>query len=290
MLANKREYAMTRRTPADLTIRPRNLAFHREGGKPRWWAGGDPIATAFYNALSATFPKGERFFMDSVRHYKDAADETLSKEIAAFIAQEAVHSREHVAFNKQVTAHGYSIAGIEAMHDKMLAEAAERHPIARLASTMAMEHFTAIIAHQLLANPAHLAGAPEETADLWRWHAMEEIEHKAVAFDTYMAAMKDAGAWKRWKIRSIVMVHSTIRFVRLVGFGMGDLLAQDGIALGKRKRDLAGFLLVQPGMVRALLAGYLKFFLPGFHPWAEDDRALIAPLQASFEEQGALAA
>jgi predicted metal-dependent hydrolase len=47
--------------------------------------GGDPIATALYNALSATFPKGEAFFVESVRQFREGADPKLAAEIRAFV-------------------------------------------------------------------------------------------------------------------------------------------------------------------------------------------------------------
>ncbi len=84
-------------TPSDLTIAPRDRKFVR-GRKPaRWWNGGDPVATALYNALSATFPEGEAFFVESVRGYRDGAPPRLAQEIKAFTTQEAIHSREHAA-------------------------------------------------------------------------------------------------------------------------------------------------------------------------------------------------
>src|SRR3546814_8693852 len=66
-----------------------------------------------------------------------------------------------------------------------------RAPIASLAATMALEHFTAILAHELLKDSRHLASADAETAAMWRWHATEEIEHKGVAYDTWLHATKD---------------------------------------------------------------------------------------------------
>ena len=89
-----------------------------------------------------------------------------------------------------------------------------RPPILDLAATMALEHFTAIIAHELLANPRHLANADQATADLWRWHAVEEIEHKGVAYDTWLAATKDWTRYKRWKVKSILMLLVTRNFVQ----------------------------------------------------------------------------
>ena len=46
------------------------------------------------NALSTTFPDGERFFIDSVRNFQDQIkDPKLQKDIRAFIGQEANHGK-----------------------------------------------------------------------------------------------------------------------------------------------------------------------------------------------------
>jgi predicted metal-dependent hydrolase len=82
----------------------------------RWWLGGDPFATAFMNALSVTFPKGEAFFIESVKHFRDGASPKLAGEIRAFVQQEVMHSREHVAFNKRVTDAGYDIVAAGEAH------------------------------------------------------------------------------------------------------------------------------------------------------------------------------
>jgi predicted metal-dependent hydrolase len=271
---------MPKRTPADLTIRPRNVSFLDAATAPRWWAGGDPIATAFYNALSATFPQGERFFIDTVRHYRHAVPDAMQGDVAAFIAQESMHTREHVLFNEAVRRAGYDLTAIDALQTERLKDTRSRHPIAQLCSTVAIEHLTAIFANAILTDPRHLDGAPEMTRALWRWHSMEEIEHKAVAFDTYMAAASQVSPFRRWKIRCVVMAFATVRFTTLIGRSMAALLSQDGIDMRRRKWAVAKFLLIKPGMVRTILASYLQFYLPGFHPWRHDDRHLLDMEQA----------
>src|SRR3546814_7703639 len=90
-------------------IVPRNVTFGRGQPQARWWLNGDPVATAFYNSMSAIFPKGEAFFIDSVRAFRDGAPPQLVADINAFIRQEATHSREHVAFNRRLADAGYAI-------------------------------------------------------------------------------------------------------------------------------------------------------------------------------------
>ncbi|HEX6866088.1 MAG TPA: metal-dependent hydrolase, partial [Caulobacteraceae bacterium] len=199
---------MTSKTPADLEIHPRNIEFGREEARPRWWLNGDPVATIVYNALSVTFPQGERFFIDAVRRYRDKAAGTLQAQIDAFTRQEAVHSREHVAFNKQVTDAGYDISRAEARLRWRLNISRKTPPAVQLAATAALEHFTAILAHAVLSDPRHFEGASDEARKMWHWHAMEEIEHKAVAFDTYLTCVK-GGPLGRYLLRVWVMFVAT---------------------------------------------------------------------------------
>jgi predicted metal-dependent hydrolase len=269
-------------TPTDLTITPRDLRFGRGNQMRRWWLNDDPYATAFYNALSVTFPKGEGFFVDSVRAFRDGTPPQLRSEIQAFIKQEVIHTREHVAFNRHVTDQGYDTAPLERDVDEALALTKGRPPIASLAATMAMEHFTAMLANQLIANPKHLAGGDEQAAALWRWHAAEEIEHKGVAYDTWMHATKDWPRFKRWRIKSIVMVATTVKFFAGRRRGMLELLRQDGLTGPAVWARLAWYAFGNPGMGRKILGAWIAFFLPGFHPWNHDDRKLIGLAESDY--------
>lgn len=268
-------------TPLDLTISPRDRRFGREEKTPRWWHGGNPYATAFYNALSITFPKGEAFFVDSVRAFREGASPRLAEDISNFVTQEAMHSREHVAFNNRAADAGYRIDELEAAVQERIDLVSEKPRIVSLAATMALEHFTAILAHQLLADPRHLEGADEATAELWRWHASEEIEHKGVAFDTWKHATRDWSRWKRWKVKSLVMIDVTRNFLIHRWEGMIELLRQDGLTSRKAKWAMFKYACFSPGMVRKWFVPWVKYFLPGFHPWNEDDRALICDYDSS---------
>ena len=167
-------------TPSDLEITVRDQRFNRNTNPNRWWAG-EPFGTAWHNALSATFPRGEAFFIEAVKAHREGASPKLEAEIRAFV-------------------------------EEMLALTKDRPVILNLAVTMALEHYTAMMAHEFLANPKHFAKADPEVRDMWRWHAIEEIEHKGVAYDTWLHATKDWSAWQRWKVRSLIMLSVTGRF------------------------------------------------------------------------------
>ncbi len=267
-------------TPADLEIQPRNIKFNDEAApNERWWAGGDPIATAWYNALSITFPAGETFFIESVRRFEKDVPDHLGEQIKAFVKQEAFHTREHNSFNSRVKEAGYDIARMEADVQARLDQARDTHPVVQLGLTTALEHFTAIFAHSALKQPDLLAGADMNAQRMWGWHAIEEIEHKAVAFDTYRYATRDVPKFKRWMIRSLTFLNVSRNFLTGRWREALELLEQDGITGIQARWKLAWLLWGKPGVVRRVFFPWLAYFRPGFHPWQIDDRDLITDAQ-----------
>ena len=271
-------------TPADLTITPRDVRFGRGQRLGRYWLNDDPIATAFYNALSVTFPKGEAYFCESVKAFREGTPPKLAGEIQSFVKQEVIHSREHVAFNRHVVNQGYDVTLLERHVDEALALTKGRPPIANLAATMALEHFTAMLAHELIANPSHLAGGEPQAAGLWRWHAAEEIEHKGVAYDTWLHATRDWSRGKRWKVKAVVMLITTWKFFQGRRKGMLELLRQDGMTGPRIWAKLAWYAFGRPGMARKVAGVWFSYFLPGFHPWQHDDRRLIALAESDYAD------
>ena len=272
------------KSPADLAIRVRDRRFGRDARQERWWLAGDPIATAWFNALSATFPRGETLFIDAVKAFREGAPPRLASEIRAFVKQEVNHTREHLAFNRAAVDAGYDLAEIDARVERLLADVYARPKIAWLAVTMALEHFTAMFAHEFLSHPEHFGGAEHEQAELWRWHAAEEIEHKGVAYDTWLHATKDWSRWKRWTVKSLLMLVITKRFVTHRFRDAKELLAQDGITGWRATAGLLWYVAGKPGILRRIFPAWCAYFLPGFHPWNLDDRALIARYDSEFAD------
>jgi predicted metal-dependent hydrolase len=270
---------MSAATPADLTITPRDLKVDRNTHNARWWHGGDPVATAYFNALSAAFPLGETFFIDAVRRYRERVSGPLQEQIAAFVQQEAMHTREHVVFNKLLRNAGYDTTAMDAETRRRVDEARGRPPVVQLALTVALEHFTAIMAHSLLTERQPMPGASAEALRLWQWHAIEEIEHKAVAYDTFLAVTQHMSGLRRWALRCHVMALVSVQFWYSNFQRMADFFRQDGINTPRTWWRVAHYLLVQPGMFRRIFLDYLRYYRPGFHPWHRDDRKLIAEIE-----------
>lgn len=272
-------------TPSDLKIEKRDIRFGREQATPRWWHSNDPGRTAFFNALSSTFPIGEKFFMTAVRHYRDEATQPLRGQIDDFLYQESMHSREHVVFNRQAEDAGYNIAKLEDRVRTTISWAKRRPPVQQLAATCALEHYTAALAHHALANDKVFDGATEEAKQMWRWHAIEEIEHKAVAYDTYLLATRNLTGFRRWLKRCVVMTIVTLRFHYVIYRNTADLLKQDNLHNWKTWKPLLGFLYNRDGLMRHLLASIGGYMRPNFHPWDEDDRDLLKQAVATLDKR-----
>lgn len=165
-------------------ITRRNRTFEL-GNMLEWHAQGRGVST-FFNTLSPFFPDGERFFIASVRAFRDRIkDDALQEEISAFIGQEAFHGREHEKYDLKIDETGFKATAVETAVGIALRHAQVRLPASHaLAITIALEHITAILAHVILENPEYVEG-DEEAMQMWLWHAMEEDEHKAVAYDVY---------------------------------------------------------------------------------------------------------
>ncbi|HMN54821.1 MAG TPA: metal-dependent hydrolase, partial [Sphingopyxis sp.] len=133
-------------TPDDLSITPRDKRFGRDDRQGRWWLNGDPIASAFHTALSVTFPRGEAMFIEAVKAHRDGVPDKLAREIRAFTQQEVIHSREHVVFNRKAAEAGYDLSELDADVDQVLDLIKTRPPIVNLMATIALEHYTAMMA------------------------------------------------------------------------------------------------------------------------------------------------
>jgi len=234
------------------------------------WRDYDPVAANFFDSLSVLFPQGERFFIQSVRHFRDVVPEEIAHDVRAFIAQEAIHTREHQMFNDQVAAAGFQIQTLEARTEHELNEVKQKSALEQLAFTVGLEHFTAAFANQVLCEARLLENAPLETSQLWRWHAAEEIEHKAVAFDTLFSATSGWSAFRRWRFRCGGFVEAIVRLTKVAVPNFFDLSRQDA-ARRIRAGELARFLFVSPAIFLRMAPMLLAFFGPGFHPWKHDD-------------------
>jgi len=256
-----------RRAPPE----PRDLRFDLSD-VPRFWFGGRKSVTLFMDNLSVFFPAGERFFVASVKAFQDqVTDPALAAEMKAFCVQEGHHSREHVRYNKMLADKGYPVERMERRLETFLRGLTRRaSKKRRLAVTCALEHFTSLLASLVLEDSRVLEGAHPEMAALWRWHAAEESEHKAVAFDVYKAA---GGSTLR---RGAAMGVTTLIFWGWILLHQIQLMRVEGLLWSPREWfQLGHFLLARPAATWRLAWPYLRYYSPGFHPWEHDTQPLL---------------
>ena len=256
-----------------IDIEVRRVDFEFKDNIPEFWYDNDPFLTLFLTALSATFPEGEKQFIQAVRNYQgEITDPVLMKQIRAFIGQEAHHSKEHDALNDLMKRKGYPVLRIEKRMAKMAKWMRSNWSKERqLANTICAEHLTAIIADYFMTkSPEELDKIHEGVRAIWAWHIIEETEHKAVAFDVYKQTVNDD------TLRRTQMVLLTVLFLLETGVSTVQLLRESG-RMGDMKMwfKATKYFLGPKGMMVRLLPDYLTFYKKDFHPWDHDNRTYL---------------
>ncbi|MGH9184952.1 MAG: metal-dependent hydrolase [Acidimicrobiales bacterium] len=255
------------------SVATRRIEFDRHRVEQRHFVEDDPLFSNILAVLSSMFPEGEDFFVQTVRRYRDQIDDPeLRRQIGGFIGQESVHGREHDRLNQLLHAHGYPIQGIDRDMGWLFAAVSRTVPRnVQLAMTAFMEHVTAVVGEHLLTDPAfEQQDIDDELRDMLRWHALEECEHKAVAFDTlrtvdHSEAVRVAGAVLTLAIVGPFLVAAVVRSVA------SDPATRNPLRLLRSVRRLPANPFARAVLLRRL-AGYLK---PGFHPDDRDTTELV---------------
>lgn len=232
------------------------------------WANGDAWVSQTFNAMSMMFPIGEKYFIDSLLEaLPDISDDSLREQIRLFVGQEAEHTRIHVHFNRHLESRGLRF--VLASFVRWRIEAGRNFDIRnKLAITMAYEHFTAVLGDRLLAWDEWLEGAPPEVRAMWLWHAAEECEHRAVAFDAYLAL---AGGYFR---RVGWMLYISILFVgETLAQTLHNLHRSGALFRWRTVWEAARFLFGARGVLARTWKPWLAYFRPSFHPLQLGDDA-----------------
>lgn len=249
----------------------RRLLIDLETPVARHWCGGDAFRTAFFNALSMSFPVGEQFFIDSVRQglaaLPAAEQESFKAEVQGFVGQEATHRRIHALFNAQIEKHGL-VNDWEARARERLKQVDEFEPRHGLAITAAHEHFTAIFAEWMLRHHDVFQNTEPRLANLWLWHSAEESEHKSTAFDLYQA-LGGSHAWRiTWFRRiSLIFLGDTLRQT------FNNLRRDGSLWQWRTWTSGASFLFGAQGLVRQTFKPWRDYLSRDFHPRQHNSEA-----------------
>lgn len=272
----------------DITTRRIAFDYPRREDLPRHFAGGDLVMSHVVAMLSAMFPNGEDFFVESVRNYRNQIeDPELKKQVARFIGQEAIHGREHRELNDRLAEMGYTTRLVDVSVNVGMKKLATRLLPKRtqLAVTAALEHYTATLAEVLMSSPeAQEMLAVDEVRHLLLWHALEESEHKAVAFDVYQTVSGNHF------VRARVMDIVTVLFLGAIVLSTAGSMLRDPASRDLRRvRRSLRRLRTSPFLQRSVLLRLRDYNRADFHPDDHDSQALLEQWRAElFGPQGTL--
>lgn len=248
----------------------RRLSFSFDSAA-RYWFADDSYLTHMMNAMSGIFPQGELMLIEALRQVRgQIQDDVLQAEISAFIGQEAMHAKEHIAFNRYASAQGIDIAALEAEMKWIYQWMQKLLPSMHIMAVgCAVEHTTATLGATLLRDDHWSSLLHGPVGQLWLWHAVEENEHKAVFFDAYVAA---GGSYA---LRAFYMALAGAILSVLIVNNMRRLLAGDGVLCIK---GIAGFCRRISGagglLNRRSISEFADYFRRDFHPFDHNTKAL----------------
>ena len=267
-------------TPDNVAIKPQRMGFEFDEKVPRYWLDNNYLISHTMNALSVLFPEGEQFFVDSVRAFRDQInDPKLKAEVRGFIGQEAMHSLEHIAMNQHVRDQGMPVEEME-KDLKVILDLARKLPKRhQLAVTCALEHITAMMADMLLERDDVREDMHETMRPLWVWHAIEETEHKAVAYDVFQQV---GGTYAE---RAFYQLFATAALGVVATWFTGRMVMKDrknfsvkGAAKGMWR------MWGKDGAFSSLIPAWAEYFKPDFHPWDKDNSELIGRFKAQIQQ------
>lgn len=249
-------------------IVPRSdLDFDLDKDISKYWLAGDPFKTRVFDGVQMSFPDGERYFISSVRAFKHLIkDPELLQQVKDFTWQEGQHGKVHAEFNERLSEQGVPVKKMLDVVKGILDGRLERFsPEYNIAMTSALEHFTAMMAEMFFARKEVMEGADPRVRAMLAWHAVEEMEHKAVAFDV-MKKVAKVGYFKR----NAAMCHAIFVFNLHTFLCTWTILKHDGFSTKERIKMFAAganWIYGPKGLYTRLIPGLLSYFKPGFHPW-----------------------
>ena len=268
----------------DIPITPRRDLDFDFDNVPKYWFGGDPFKTRFFDALSVLFPEGEKFFIECVRDYRDQVpDPQMQAQIRDFMLQEGQHGMVHTRFNNRLKTQGIEVDRILNQQVRILGNYRRKTPAwFTLSLTAAAEHMTAIMAHSFMERSDIFADADPRMRAMYLWHGVEEIEHKAVAFDVLKKTAK-----ANYFQRIVGLFWETLLFPLHTFIIMNHMLKVDGVqSRGKLWRKGLWWLYGPGGLYMRLMPHYLAYYLPGFHPWKFGKMQAMRGWLRSYQQSG----
>ncbi|MBT7610918.1 MAG: metal-dependent hydrolase [Bacteriovoracaceae bacterium] len=242
---------------------------------PKHWHSNSPFKTHFLNSLTLIFPTGEKYFIRSIKCLLvNVQSEILQKEAKLFIKQESEHFKEHEKFFKVLKKQGYKLNSLVDLLDHIVNNLLEPYLDSKtnLSITAGLEHITALLA-EISLEENFLDEAPQKIQDLFNWHAAEEIEHRAVAFDV----LKEVTRSYSKRIQGIIIGYIIIS--SFSALTTTYLLYQDKELFKlKTVKDCSQLFFTEQALFIKAIKIFLRYLDPDFHPDNEKLDNLSSPI------------
>ena len=255
-----------------------------DGDIPKYWLEGDAFKSRFFDAMSLLFPEGEKFFITCVRDFRDQiTDPLLQAQVKDFMYQEGQHGTVHTQFNDRLKAQGIAVDQIIEEEKRLMFGVFRKYFSRRftLGQTAAAEHLTAIMAHGFFRQNLFKNADPRIRA-MYAWHAVEEIEHKAVAYDVMKKVARTS-----YFTRVLAMLFTSIGFPLHTFMIMNHMFKVDGLK-NRPLVFLKGFwwMYGPRGIFTRVLLDWAAYFVPGFHPWKHGQMNSYRVWRETFDRTG----
>ena len=263
---NHSQLRRTHEEQPEMEVREK-LDFGLDETIPKFWLDGCPFKTRVMDAMQIGFPEGERYFITSVRAFRDQIkDKKQLDDVKAFTRQEAQHGIAHTKYNELMKKQGMPIDQILAdqkdmINKKYLAKFSDKF---NLALTAGFEHFTALMADAFFSKKETVKGFDPRMKALFAWHAIEEMEHRSVAFDVMQNVAKVGYLTRSW-----AMIYGTWETIKMTTRITNELLKADGFSKLERLnlfRKNVGWMYGRNGVFSSFLIPLLAYMKPNFHP------------------------
>ena len=224
---------------------------------------GQPEESFFLIGLSLLLPYLEPYLIRTMKEAKrHVTDPDLMADLQNFSAQEGQHYREHIRFNEAIRRSGYP--ELERMETALEADYQRFSDTKSLRFNLGyaegFEALTTASARFMIEESELRLDTP--CGDLMAWHAMEELEHRTVAFDVYDHVC--GGYFRRLAIGWFAQWHMA-RFIGRVARYMvrasPEIMERHGGEEGARERRRMAL-----GRQRKVLPSVLRTYLPGYTP------------------------
>ncbi len=230
------------------------------------WCNADAATSSVMEAVSFVTPVLENFFIRTVVEGCRAHNqETLHQRCRKFIHEESNHSLVHKKFNAALLERlGKQPPGL-ALVSRLLDATRQHLSISkRLALAAALEHFAAVISKLYLNQHPRLVFGSTYAKELFDMHAQEELAHRCVVFDLWLA---NGVHGRLYRLATILLV--LFAGAAYVGIAVPWILhRKTGKRFGKTIAGLAAFTAnnIKNTLMSTPIVELFSFARKDFHP------------------------